>query len=85
MFLDDAPERVAEMIRGVDTGDLDLMIRSAHTLKSAAANMGAMMLSQICRAMEKAARDEDAAGYRKLTDPCLAAFEESASALRDVA
>ena len=84
MFLDDAPERLAEMTQGVDTGDLEMMVRSAHTLKSSAANMGAMLLSQICNAMEVAARDEDARRFRSMTEACRTAYDASARALRQV-
>lgn len=85
MFLDDAPERLAEMTQGVDTGDLEMMVRSAHTLKSAAANMGAMLLSHICTEMEAAARDKDAKRYRGMTEACRDAYDDSARALREIA
>lgn len=84
MFLDDAPSRLSEMMKGLEVGDLELMTRSVHTLKSSAANMGAMLLSSICKEMEAAAREQDVARYAAMTEACRQAYDRSASALREV-
>ena len=84
MFLDDAPKRLEEMIDGLDREDIELMRRSAHTLKSSAANMGAMFLSQVCRQMEDAARNENVESYRDMFTRCRTAYEQSEEELRKV-
>ena len=82
MFLDDAPKHLAAMARALEEGDLEVMMRSAHTLKSASANMGVMLLNQVCRDLEAAARMQDLEGYRAMVGACQSAYEESAQALR---
>ncbi len=52
IFLDDAPKHIAEARRGIDEGDLETASRAAHTLKSAAAQIGAHRLSELCRRVE---------------------------------
>jgi len=84
MFLDDAPKRIEEMTRGLECGDLDLMSRAAHTLKSASANMGAVLLSQICKVMEDAARKSDADSYRDMAPTVQSAYSDFEKALRGI-
>lgn len=56
LFLDDAPRCLEEMQRGLSTGDVKLLERAAHTLKSSSANLGARTLSTLCLRMEESAR-----------------------------
>ncbi len=85
LFLDDAPRRLDEMHLGLSEGDFALMQRSAHTLKSSSANLGAVRLSGICKDMEFAARDQDGAAYEALIERCLAVYVESERKLRELA
>jgi HPt (histidine-containing phosphotransfer) domain-containing protein len=55
-FLEDAPERIGELRRGLAAGDDALVRRSAHTLKSTALTFGASELGEACRELEEAAR-----------------------------
>ncbi len=84
MFLDDAPNRLKEMEQSMAVGDLDTMRRAAHTLKSSAANMGSVLLSQICSKMEDAARSEDSDTYATMVPGCLSAFGDFEKALRQI-
>jgi HPt (histidine-containing phosphotransfer) domain-containing protein len=84
IFVDDAPKRIEEMLQGLESGDFTLMQRSAHTLKSSAANMGAMVLSQVCRRMEAAARSEDKPAYEGMVEACREVYARSESALRSI-
>ncbi len=84
MFLDDAPNRLKEMEESMATGDLETMRRAAHTLKSSAANMGSILLSQICSKMEDAARAEDASTYAEMVPGCMSAFGDFEQALRQI-
>lgn len=85
MFLDDAPKRLEEMSQGLDSGDFQLMQRAAHTLKSSAANMGAMVLSHVAKQMEQAARGEDREGYEGMVEACREAYGASEQALKGIA
>jgi HPt (histidine-containing phosphotransfer) domain-containing protein len=57
IFLSDAPLRLQEISRGLSRGDLAIVERAAHTLKSSSANIGAIGLSRLCREMEELARE----------------------------
>ncbi|MGD8977771.1 MAG: Hpt domain-containing protein [Gammaproteobacteria bacterium] len=50
---------VSGLHRALQDGDIELVRRNAHTLKSAAANLGATALSELCRQLEECARSGD--------------------------
>ena len=55
-LLDTYLEESAELVRairvGTDAGDLDSILRPAHSLKSSSASLGAMRLSKLCADLE---------------------------------
>jgi CheY-like chemotaxis protein len=55
-FLSDAPVQLEAMSIAADTGAVADLVRPAHSLKTNAANMGALNLSAMCRTLELAAR-----------------------------
>ncbi len=57
-FLEDAPERLAEIANGLAVGDADLVRRAAHTLKGNGLTFGATAFAHACRELEDAARTE---------------------------
>jgi HPt (histidine-containing phosphotransfer) domain-containing protein len=56
LFLESAPALVAELEEGAATGDMAVLHRASHTLKSASANVGANVLSAHCKDLEAMAR-----------------------------
>lgn len=84
MFLDDAPNRLKEMEQSMAEGDLETMRRAAHTLKSSAANMGSINLSEICSKMEDAARNEETSAYAEMVPSVMGAFSDFEKALRQI-
>ena len=56
IFLEDAPSHVENLEAAAAANDLAAMIAPAHTLKSAAANLGAMVLSASAKRIEAGAR-----------------------------
>ncbi len=72
LYLDDARAHVANMRTALTAGDLRLLERSAHTLKSSSANVGALNFSKLCLELEQAARAE-----RLQSAPTLVARAES--------
>jgi HPt (histidine-containing phosphotransfer) domain-containing protein len=85
MFLQDAPKRMSEIQQGLQTGDIKMLERAAHTLKSSSANLGAMTLSGLCKQMEELARRQDAAAIPPVYEASTRAYAEAASALRSIA
>lgn len=55
-FLDDAPLQLADFLKGAKEGDIALVRRVAHTLKSIVASLGAVSFSQLCEEVETSAR-----------------------------
>ena len=65
-FLEDAPERLGEIARGLAEGDPALVRRAAHTVKSNALTFGALRLADACRRLEETARGEELGDARPL-------------------
>ena len=61
LFLENAPLLLKDLETGAATGDLALLHRASHTLKSASANVGAAQLSARCEGLEAALRTGDLA------------------------
>jgi HPt (histidine-containing phosphotransfer) domain-containing protein len=67
-FVEEAPERLAELHSGADVNDTELVGRAAHTLKSNGSTFGAHELAALCRRLETSARADELAGSAELID-----------------
>jgi CheY-like chemotaxis protein/HPt (histidine-containing phosphotransfer) domain-containing protein len=56
LFLESAPALVTDLEEGAAKGDMAVLHRASHTLKSASANVGAGLLSAHCKELEALAR-----------------------------
>jgi len=56
LFLHSAPALVKDLEEGAASGDTVMLHRASHTLKSASANVGAVVLSAHCKELEALAR-----------------------------
>ena len=64
-YLDDGREQVAALEAAAAAGEIDALVRPAHSLKTNSLNVGASELGELCRALEADARTGtigDAAG-----------------------
>jgi HPt (histidine-containing phosphotransfer) domain-containing protein len=61
-FILDAEDLLLQITRGLAEGDMALVYRAAHTLKSSAASLGAMTLSERAKHLEALGRAETSAG-----------------------
>ncbi|MCY2958777.1 MAG: Hpt domain-containing protein [Planctomycetota bacterium] len=84
MFLEDAPTRIREIEQGFASGDIKLLERAAHSLKSASANVGAMQLSSVCKRIEEIARQQKRDGIAELLPESSKAWNEASNALRSI-
>ena len=82
LFLKDAPERIGEVESGLASGEIKLVERAAHTLKSSSANIGAVNLSDICKRIEAHARNLERDAITPLLAETSRSFAEAESALR---
>ena len=82
-YIDSADSIVAAMRESLATGDLELLSRSAHTLKSSSASLGAMRVSRLCTTLEANTRRGNLDGAEKLVESITREHERSAAALRE--
>jgi HPt (histidine-containing phosphotransfer) domain-containing protein len=72
------------MTRGLASGDLTLLERAAHTLKSSSANLGAIGLSDLCLEIERRARGGSSDGVEPLVLASQKTFHRVETALREI-
>ena len=80
-YIDDASVQLEAMRRAAAAGDVEAMIRPAHSLKSSSANVGAAALAEASRALEADARSGAVADVETRVTACAAAFEAARDAL----
>jgi HPt (histidine-containing phosphotransfer) domain-containing protein len=80
-YLADASLQLEAMQAAASTGDASALVRPAHSLKSSSANVGAMALADICRALEAAARTGDVPDASERVSDCDRAFADARAAL----
>ena len=66
LYLTESRKLVERVKQAASAGDAPEMARSAHSLKSSSANVGAMMLSRYCADLEAAARRADSEEASKI-------------------
>lgn len=72
-FLEDAPRMMAELERGVQTGDAPLVRLNAHSLKGNATDFGALDFAGLCLEMEMIGK----AGDLHAAPPLLGRMQQS--------
>ncbi|HEU5284185.1 MAG TPA: Hpt domain-containing protein [Burkholderiales bacterium] len=78
LYLESAPRLIAELRRAGADGDATAVRNAAHSLKSSSANVGAVRLAEMCKAIEHAAR----AGVLRGDLPSVEDIEREFEALR---
>ena len=81
LFLENAPARMAQIREGLSGGDVKESEKGAHSLKSSAANVGALRVRDIAANMERAASGGDSTAAHQLLPSLETAFTEAISAL----
>jgi two-component system sensor histidine kinase/response regulator len=66
LYLVESPKLMQTMKHAARTGDAPELARSAHTLKSSSANVGALVLSRYCEELETSARRADTEEARRI-------------------
>ena len=62
IFLDDTPQRIAELDHSLAAGDLPTFARAAHSIKGSSSNLGAVALRAAAEALEHQVREAGLAG-----------------------
>jgi len=81
LFLNSAPALIKDLEDAVARGDTRLLHRASHTLKTASANVGAMILSVHCKELETLARQGAVADARARVDAIGEDFRRAQAAL----
>lgn len=76
IFLANAPQRIESARSGLSNGDIDVVHRSAHSLKSSAGNVGATAMAKIASELEQRSSKKDVAALNDLVQRLASAFEE---------
>lgn len=80
-YLADAPIQVEAPRKALAAGDVEAMVRPAHTLKSSSASLGAPGLAERCRLLEQAAGGRSVDGASDAVQVIAAELERVVSAL----
>jgi HPt (histidine-containing phosphotransfer) domain-containing protein len=83
-FIADAPRMLADMRQGMEGGDVALLHRAAHSLKSNSADFGALTLSELCRELEARGKDGVLAGAAELIERVEAEYAKAETALKAI-
>jgi len=57
IFLEDAPQNLSKIFKGLEEDDLEGVRKGAHALKGAATNLAAKYLQEVARRIERAAKE----------------------------
>ena len=82
LFLADTPERMRTLSEALDSKDPTALERSAHALKSSAANLGALGLSTLFRDIESAGREKNLERAASLVARAVPEYQRVEAALR---
>ena len=74
LFLEDTPQRLAELEHSITTGDAITIQEAAHTLKGSCGNMGAVRMHHLAVDIEASARKGDLKDIQQPVQALAAAF-----------
>lgn len=81
LFVEDAASQLRTLQAALASGDVKLLERAAHTLKSSSANIGASRMSGICFELEKLSRAGSLSGADSLVASTGEAYVQVRAAL----
>ncbi|MDX2426270.1 MAG: EAL domain-containing protein, partial [Cycloclasticus sp.] len=81
LFIEDMPDYLNQFTAGLKNNDLLQLGAAAHTIKSSAANIGALQLSNACQALEQACNDKDTTSLTLLHESVLFETERAMKAI----
>lgn len=82
LFLENSSERLSQIDGGLERGDARAVERAAHSLKSSAANIGALEVSRLSQQVEDLAGVGELEGASALRAPLRDAYQRAGRKLR---
>ncbi|MGL4280234.1 MAG: response regulator, partial [Albidovulum sp.] len=80
-FLEEGPGLIGRIGRAAQDGDAEGLRQAAHTMKSSAADFGAMPLSRLCATLEAMGRSGQLNGAEPLAEQSAQSYRAAAAAL----
>ena len=84
LFIQDAAQQVRSLEQALGDGDARAIERSAHTLKSSSASLGATRMSELCFELERLGRAGRLDGAQGLVGDVAEAFHRACRALESL-
>lgn len=81
IFLEDTPQRIAELDQSLAVGDLTKFARAAHSIKGSSSNLGAMALRAAAEKLEHHARAQGLVEVSGLVTEVKLEFDRAHAAL----
>jgi HPt (histidine-containing phosphotransfer) domain-containing protein len=81
IFLEDTPQRIAELDQSLKAGDVPKFTRAAHSIKGSSANLGAMTLRSVAEKLEHQSRKEGLANVAALVGDVKTEFARAQAEL----
>ncbi len=85
IYLEDTPERLAELEECLASVDVPRFTRAAHSIKGSSANMGAMVLREIAEKLEHQSKDTPLAQLVPIIAEARTAFAAAEAEIRSIA
>jgi HPt (histidine-containing phosphotransfer) domain-containing protein len=82
IFLDDTPQRIAEIDESKASGDVSRFIRAAHSIKGSSSNLGAGYLHAAAEKLEHYGKANGIQGSEALIADVKARYAEAETAIR---
>lgn len=77
IFLQDTPQRIAELDESLTSGDVSRFTRAAHSIKGSSANLGAMALRAAAEKLEHESRSKGLGNVTPLIEQVKAEFSRA--------
>lgn len=84
IFLEDTPQRIADLEQSLAAGDTATFTRAAHSIKGSAANMGAMLLRSAAEKLEQHSRKDGLTGVNEMIETIRREFAEAKVSLEQL-
>lgn len=85
IFLEDTPQRIAELDQSLAASDLPRFTRAAHSIKGSSANMGAVLLRSAAERLEHHSKANGLTDCEALVNAVKSEFERAAKEIRVIA
>ena len=84
IFLEDTPQRIAELEQSLAGNDPLRFTRAAHSVKGSSSNLGAMALRAVAERLEQQSKQSGLVGLEPMLAELKSEFDRAAAALRQI-